>query len=150
MPHHKKKFIKFPEYPGGKEEFRKYIEENLKYPDKALKNNIEGIVHLTATVDDNGNLGEARITKGLGFGCDEEALRLINGLKFGSVKNSGVRIKQQRRFRILFKIKSGATDSDSSKTESAIIFHYKTENKQSSESKPQGKVQTYSYTIMMG
>lgn len=148
MPAKKKKFIKLPEYPGGKEEFQKYIRENLNYPEEALKNRIEGFVHLTAVIDDNGNVSESKITKHLGYGCDEEALRLINGLKFGGVKNKGVRVKQQRRFRILFQISS----SKAAINNSEILYHYKPENNSTNNNPPEQskKSQTYSYTINLG
>lgn len=142
----KKRFIKLPEYPGGKEEFQKYIRENLKYPQEALQNKIEGFVHLTAVIDDNGNVSEAAITKHLGYGCDEEALRLINGLKFGGVKNKGVRVKQQRKFRILFKIDNSKTVAGNN---SEIRYHYKPDDKPANNNQPDShkNAQRYSYTI---
>lgn len=100
----KKHFLKLPEYPGGKEEFRKYILENLKYPEEALKNRVEGIVHISAEINDNGEVSNAKIEKGIGFGCDEEALRLIYDAHFGEVKNRGLRVKTKKKFRIQFKL----------------------------------------------
>ena len=99
-----KKFLKLPEYPGGKEAFKKYIKENLKYPKDALDNKIEGVVHLSADINDNGELISAAIEKGLGYGCDKEAIRLIQNVHFGSVKNRGVRLKTKKKFRIEFKL----------------------------------------------
>lgn len=101
----KKHFLKLPEYPGGKEEFRKYILENLKYPEEARKNRVEGIVHMSAEINDNGEVVNAKIEKGIGFGCDEEALRLIYDAHFGEVKNRGHRVKTKKKFRIQFKLK---------------------------------------------
>ena len=99
-----KKFLKLPEYPGGKEAYRKYIKENLKYPKEAKNKRIEGIVYLVAEINDNGEVEEVWIERGLGFGCDEEAVRLIKNIHFGGVKNRGVRLKTKKRFRIEFKL----------------------------------------------
>lgn len=100
----KNRFLKLPEFPGGKKQLREYIKNNLKYPESALKNQIEGTVITTATIDDNGDVLNVKVLKGLGFGCDEEAIRLVKSFKFGGVKNKGVRIKTQRKFKILFKL----------------------------------------------
>jgi protein TonB len=104
MKNRHKKFLKRPEYPGGKEAFKKYIKENLKYPDEALQKQIEGIVQLVAQIDDNGNVVDVSIEKGLGAGCDEEAERLIRNVQFGGVKNRGVRLKTKKKFKIEFKL----------------------------------------------
>jgi len=103
----KKKFLKFPEYPGGKEAFKKYIKENLKYPEEALQKKVEGVVQLSAAIDDNGNVLDVTVEKGLGAGCDEEAVRLIENVQFGGVKNRGVRLKTRKKFRIEFKLPKG-------------------------------------------
>lgn len=99
-----KKFLNLPEYPGGREAFKKYIKENLKYPEEAFRKQIEGIVHLVARIDDNGQVVDVSIEKGLGAGCDKEAVRLIENVQFGGVKNRGVRLKTRKRFKIEFKL----------------------------------------------
>lgn len=99
-----KTFLKLPEYPGGKEAFKKYIKENLRYPTKALENKIEGIVHLSAEINDNGEVISVVIINGLGYDCDEEATRLIKNVHFGGVKNRGVRLKTKKKFRVEFKL----------------------------------------------
>lgn len=101
----KKTFLKLPEYPGGNEEYRKYIIDNLHYPESAIEHNIEGVVHLSADVNDEGDVSAIRVDKGIGYGCDEEAIRLIEGIRFGGVKNRGVRVKAKRKFRVLFSLK---------------------------------------------
>lgn len=100
----KRKFLKLPEYPGGKEEFKNYVRDHLIYPEEALRHNLEGIVHLAADIDDNGNVFNITVEKGLGYGCDEEAVRLLSNLQYGGVSNHGVRVKTRKRFRIQFKL----------------------------------------------
>jgi TonB family protein len=102
----KKTFLHYPEFPGGKDSLQKYISENLIYPEEALKNNIEGIVYLSADVNDNGQIADIRIERGIGYGCDEEALRLLQGMHFGGVFNRGLRLKTRKKFRIQFKQKA--------------------------------------------
>ena len=64
----RKIFLKLPEYPGGKEAFRKYIRTNMVYPPEALQKRIEGIVQLAAEIDDNGNVLDVEVKKGIGAG----------------------------------------------------------------------------------
>ncbi len=99
-----KKFLKTPEYPGGKKALSNFIKSNLQYPKEALEKKIEGIVYCTAEIDDTGKVFQVKITKGLPGGCNEEAIRLIKCLKFGPVKNRGVRLKTKRKFRIRFQL----------------------------------------------
>jgi TonB family protein len=101
----KKQFLHYPEFPGGKATLNKYIADNQVYPEDAQKNNIEGIVYLSADVNDNGQVTDIRIEKGIGYGCDEEALRLLQGMHFGSVFNRGLRLKTRKKFRIPFRLK---------------------------------------------
>jgi TonB family protein len=138
----KKHFLKLPEYPGGKEEFRKYIHENLKYPESALKNSVEGIVYVSAEINDDGEVLSAHIEKGIGHGCDEEAVRLINGLHFGGVKNRGRRVKTKKKFKIQFRIKK--TIAEKKPKQTTISYNLKTEKK--TDNKEPDKI-VYSYSI---
>lgn len=97
-----KKFIHLPKYPGGKAAFQEYIRANLIYPKEALDNKIEGEVHVTYHVDGLGHVLDCVITKGLGFGCDEEAVRLIMSLSYEKAKNRGFRVTASMRTRIRF------------------------------------------------
>lgn len=136
MKKQEKKFIKLPEYPGGKDALRKYIKENLRYPEEAKNNRIEGIVYLTAEINDNGEIKDVYIEKGLGYGCDEEAIRLLRNIHFGGVKNRGIRLKTKKRFRIEFKLPK----------QSNIQYVYKSKNKENKE-ETKSIPPKYSYTI---
>ena len=102
MKNTSKKFLKLPEYPGGKDAFRKYIKDNLIYPEDAIKQEVEGIVHVEASINDNGEVVNVIIKNGIGSGCDEEAIRLIQNIQFSGVKNRGVRVITKKKFRIEF------------------------------------------------
>jgi TonB family protein len=102
-PHHKKKkFLNLPTYPGGRDAFRKFIGENLVYPPLALQNKIEGTVFLSYVVNDMGEVIDAKVHKGIGYGCDEEALRLIRLLHYGKVNNRGLRVRSEMKTGIRF------------------------------------------------
>ena len=83
-------FINKTSYPGGVAALRKYIDEHLQYPEDAVKNAISGIVSLTFDVDYKGRISNIKIKHGLGFGCDEEAIRLVGMMKYNSTKNRGL------------------------------------------------------------
>lgn len=100
----KNKFLQLPQIAGGKETLQKYIDANLIYPEEALVKRIEGLVHLIVEIDDNGKVIQVEILKGLGGGCNEEAVRLIKNVRFGGVKNKGIRLKTKKRFRIKFQL----------------------------------------------
>lgn len=70
-----------PEYPGSKGKLWKFIENNIKYPDIAVENSIEGIVVLEFTVDGRGNVKDIEIIRDIGYGCGEEAMRVIKSSK---------------------------------------------------------------------
>ncbi len=103
-PRKKKNFLILPSYPGGKQAFLKFIAENLRYPQAALENKIEGTVYLEYTVDNLGVVGDETLIHGIGYGCDEEALRLVNLLNYDPVRNRGVKMKAKMKTRIRFEL----------------------------------------------
>lgn len=68
---------KQPEFPGGISKFYEYLSKTIKYPKTAQENNVQGKVFLSFIVEKDGSLSDALITRGLGSGLDEEALRVI-------------------------------------------------------------------------
>ena len=53
------------------------MQKNLKKTKKAIENQIVGVVEVEFEVNKKGELSDFKITKSLGYGCDEEAIRLI-------------------------------------------------------------------------
>lgn len=103
--HHKtKKFLELPRYGGGNEEFKKFIARNLRYPKAALEAGIEGKVLVEYEIDDNGFVHNPRVLRSLGYGCDEEAIRIVGLLRFKKVKNRGVRVRVNTKTNIVFKL----------------------------------------------
>jgi len=62
---------------GGKKAYDNYLESNLKYPEEALKNKIKGKAGIEFKVSPDGSLKDFRVIKKLGYGCEEEIIRLI-------------------------------------------------------------------------
>ena len=85
-----------PEFEGGMSKMYKWLGKNLKYPDVASRNGIEGRVVISFIVEKNGRISDVKILKGIGFGCDEEAERVIKAMpkwKAGMQNGSPVRVK---------------------------------------------------------
>ena len=66
-----------PSFPGGISELYKHLAKNIRYPGEASRAGIEGQVEITFIVNKTGAIRNPRITKSLGFGTDEEALRVV-------------------------------------------------------------------------
>jgi Ca-activated chloride channel family protein len=65
-----------PQFTGGETALQKFLLDNLVYPEAAIKSNVSGTVYLQFIVDSNGNISNIKILKGIGGGCDEEAIRV--------------------------------------------------------------------------
>jgi protein TonB len=66
-----------PAPPGGMSVFMQYLHRNLRYPPEARKKGTGGTVYLQFIVETDGSLSELHVVRGIGDGCDEEALRLL-------------------------------------------------------------------------
>ncbi len=66
-----------PNFPGGDTARINFIANNLVYPEFARKNKIEGVVHVKFIVEKDGSLTNIKVIRGIGYGCDEEALRIV-------------------------------------------------------------------------
>ncbi len=70
---------KQPEPIGGFKAFYSYVAENLEYPLKARKMGVGGRVYVRFVVEKDGSITNVEVIKGIGHGCDEEAIRVIAG-----------------------------------------------------------------------
>jgi len=68
---------KQPEFPGGVDAMRKFLGDNIQYPDAAKAANIQGTVHLFFIVEKDGSISNIEVVRSIGGGCDEEAIRVI-------------------------------------------------------------------------
>ncbi|GAB2594047.1 energy transducer TonB [Spirosoma areae] len=84
-----------PEYPGGMEALRAFLRSTLKYPGTAASAGISGRVFVHFVVNTDGSLADIQVLKGIGFGCDEEAIRVIQKMprwKPGKQSDRAVRV----------------------------------------------------------
>jgi len=69
-----------PEFPGGYQALRKYLAENIEYPEVAAENQIQGTVYIQFVVTSNGNVEKAKVVRGVDRALDKEALRVVNSM----------------------------------------------------------------------
>jgi TonB family protein len=66
-----------PVFPGGVKALYRFIEETMEYPAAARRAGVQGNVFLTFVVNTDGSIQDIRVLKGMGFGTDEEAIRIM-------------------------------------------------------------------------
>lgn len=66
-----------PDYPGGDEARVKFLRDNIKYPSIARESGITGTVFLTFVIGRDGRISNIKVLRGIGGGCDEEAVRVV-------------------------------------------------------------------------
>jgi TonB family protein len=72
---------KNPEFSnGGISGMYKYLSKNIKYPKEAKKARVSGRVYIKMVIEKDGSIGEVKVLQGIGFGCDEEAVRVIKSM----------------------------------------------------------------------
>jgi len=91
-----------PELIGGLEGLQK----NIRYPEIAKKAGVEGRVFLQFVVDEQGNVLDPVVTRGIGAGCDEEAIRAILDAKFSPGRQRGEAVSVKMSLPITFKLTS--------------------------------------------
>ncbi|MCD8540646.1 MAG: TonB family protein [Leadbetterella sp.] len=69
-----------PEFPGGLSALMKYLQKNVNYPAAAQRANASGKVILQFVVEKDGSVGQISVIKSVGFGCDEEAVRVLKSM----------------------------------------------------------------------
>jgi protein TonB len=92
-----------PGYPGGDESRIRYLQENIKYPEEAKELGIQGKVFVTFVVEVDGSITDVRVLRGIGGGCDEEAIRVVRSMpKWVPGKQRGVPVRVQFNLPIKF------------------------------------------------
>lgn len=90
---------------GGIAAFYKYVSEKIKYPPQARRMGVEGRVFVQFVIDKDGSITEVVAVKGIGAGCDEEAVRILQGApKWKPGKQRGKPVKQRMVLPITFKL----------------------------------------------
>ena len=97
-------FINQPVYPGGLKALREFVRQNLVYPKAALEAKIQGKVFVKYVVNESGRVIETKVIHGLGYGCDEEAQRLVKLFRFDVKKTRGLKLKHNKSIKIHFSL----------------------------------------------
>ena len=69
-----------PEFPGGTAKLLEYIQKNMKYPMMARESDIQGKVYVQFVVEPDGSISKVQVLSGIGGGCDEEAVRVVQSM----------------------------------------------------------------------
>ena len=100
-----------PKFPGGEKAMMEFVAKNIEYPQEAKDNNIQGRVFISFVVEKDGSIGEAKVMRGIGGGCDEAAMRVVKAMpkwKPGMQKGKPVRVSYMMP--IFFKLNDETKD----------------------------------------
>jgi protein TonB len=90
---------------GGMGAFYKYVQEKMKYPPQARRMGIDGKVFVEFVINKDGSISDVKAVKGIGAGCDEEAVRVVQGAAAWTPgKQRGKPVKQRMVLPITFKL----------------------------------------------
>ena len=84
-----------PAFPGGEQKLLEYVAKNVKYPQIARESGIKGRVFISFVVEPDGSVSNVKVLRGIGGGCDEEAMRVVKAMpkwKPGKQRGKAVRV----------------------------------------------------------
>jgi len=92
-----------PSFPGGEAKLYEYLGKNIEYPQIANESGIQGRVFVTFVVEKDGSITDVRVLRGIGGGCDEEAVRVVKSMpKWTPGKQRGKAVRVQYNLPIKF------------------------------------------------
>jgi len=92
-----------PSFPGGDVARIKFLQQNIEYPTMARESGIQGTVYVTFVVEPDGKVSNVQILRGIGGGCDEEAIRVIKAMpRWNAGKQRGKPVRVQFNMPIKF------------------------------------------------
>ena len=84
-----------PAFPGGEAKLMEYVAKNVKYPQIARETGVQGRVYVNFVVEPDGSVSNVSVLRGIGGGCDEEAIRVVKSMpkwKPGKQRGKAVRV----------------------------------------------------------
>ncbi len=94
-----------PSFPGGQEKLMQYLATNIKYPQIARESNVQGRVYLSFVVEPDGSVSNVKVLRGIGAGCDEEAMRVVKAMpKWSPGKQRGKSVRVSYNLPVNFKL----------------------------------------------
>jgi len=101
-----------PAFPGGQGDLLKFLATNINYPKVAKDNGVEGMVVVQYVIEKDGSISNAKVIRGIGAGCDEEALRVVNAMpNWIAGKQRGQAVAVQFNLPIRFKLEDKKTNA---------------------------------------
>lgn len=95
-----------PTFPGGISKFYEYVGNNMEYPSMARRLNVSGRVFVRFVIEKDGSLTDIQVVKGIGAGCDEEAIRVLSSSpKWTPGRQRGKNVRVYMTVPILFVLK---------------------------------------------
>ena len=96
-----------PEFEGGIKGLIRFLSENIEYPEQARAIGKEGTVHVTFVVDELGYVTGVKVMRGIGYGCDEEAARVVGKIPkwIKPGKNGGHPVRVRFNLPVSFKLR---------------------------------------------
>ena len=90
-------------FQDGYNSIIKFVQENIKFPAEAKENNVHGRLMLSVVVEKDGSLSDITVKKGLGYGLDEEIVRIIKMMpKWQPAQHKGKTVRQTQTIVIPF------------------------------------------------
>lgn len=97
---------KMPSFPGGMKALFDYLDKNIKYPAKAVKNKIQGRVIVQFIVDEKGNLSDIKVVKSVETSLDAEAVRVVKSMpRWNPGMQNGKAVKVRYTLPVTFRLK---------------------------------------------
>ena len=118
-----------PTYPGGKRAMSAFVREQLRYPDAARAAGVEGTVTLRYSLDYRGKVVDVKVKKGLGHGCDEEAMRVVRLLRFDVPQDRKKKVRIHQDILVHFRLPKKTASPKKSAPASPPKIVYTTEKK---------------------
>jgi TonB family protein len=98
-----------PQFGRDADAFARYLGKNIRYPKAAREQNIQGRVILTFVVEKDGSVSDIKVLRGVGAGCDEEAVRVIKAMpKWTAGKQNGKTVRTQFSVPVQFALEKKA------------------------------------------
>ncbi len=112
-----------PRFPGGESELLSFLLKNIVYPPNARENGVQGRVYVSFVIDTMGIILDTKILRGIGGGCDDEALRVVNSMPVWQPgKQDGKNVQVQYNLPISFKIEASPKIEVSPKMEDVFTL----------------------------
>ena len=94
-----------PSFPGGDAKMYEYLGKNIKYPQIARETGIQGRVFVNFVVEPDGSVSNVKVLRGIGGGCDEEAMRVVKAMpKWSPGKQRGKTVRVSYTLPVVFKL----------------------------------------------